>query len=515
MTAFLRADEALYAENNVEFIRPETFPLSDCPMPKLLIVDDEPSIHHAFQRAFREKNIEIFSAKTSAEAEIVVIAERPDAIVLDLHLPDACGLETFLKLRAIDYRTPIILITGHGTTDLAIEAIKLGAFEYLLKPLELAQIRELVHSAIHSSQLMRMPAMLPEESASVEACDQLIGQCPTMQELYKGIGRVAAQDVTALLLGESGTGKELVARAIYQHSHRADQPFLAINCAAIPEQLLESELFGHEKGAFTGADRKRIGKFEQCQGGTIFLDEVGELSPLTQAKILRLIQEQQFERVGGGETIQTDVRLIAATNADIEAMTETGRFRRDLFFRLNVYSLRLPPLRERGEDVRLLINHFIKRFGIELHKSVREVSADALSALQKYSWPGNIRELQSVLKQSLLQMQGAVLDVSHLPVQVRASLGDHGVTQNIPQHGDLTLDLFIQNAIDSGAENLYEITLEQMERELLIRVLRHTHGNQLQAAKVLGIARGSLRTKIRSLGIGIERSVRSEDDQTG
>ena len=200
MTAFLRADEALYAENNVEFIRPETLPLSDCSMPKLLIVDDEPSIHHAFQRAFREKNIEIISAKTSAEAEIVVIAERPDAIVLDLHLPDACGLETFLKLRAIDYRTPIILITGHGTTDLAIEAIKMGAFEYLLKPLELAQIRELVHSAIHSSQLMRMPAMLPEESASVEACDQLIGQCPTMQELYKGIGRVAAQDVRSLLL---------------------------------------------------------------------------------------------------------------------------------------------------------------------------------------------------------------------------------------------------------------------------------------------------------------------------
>jgi two-component system response regulator AtoC len=484
-------------------------------MPKLLIVDDEASIHHAFQRAFREKNIEILSAKTSAEAETVVIARRPDAIVLDLHLPDAGGLETFHKLRAIDHRTPIILITGHGTTDLAIEAIKLGAFEYLLKPLELAQIRELVQSAIHSSQLMRMPAVLPEESTSLENGDQLIGQCPAMQELYKGIGRVAAQDVTALLLGESGTGKELVARAIYQHSHRADQPFLAINCAAIPEQLLESELFGHEKGAFTGADRKRIGKFEQCQGGTIFLDEVAELSPLTQAKILRLIQGQQFERVGGGETIQTDVRLIAATNADIEAMTETGRFRRDLFFRLNVYSLRLPPLRERGDDVKLLISHFIQRFGIELNKSVREVSADALLALQKYSWPGNIRELQSVLKQSLLQMQGAVLDVSHLPAQVRASLEDSGATQNFPQQGDLALDLFIQKAIESGAENLYEMTLEQMERELLIRVLRHTNGNQLQAAKVLGIARGSLRTKIRSLGIGIERNVRSEDDQTG
>ena len=484
-------------------------------MPSLLIIDDEPSIHHAFQRAFRDQEIDLLSASTSAEAEAFVISRRPEAIVLDLHLPDACGLETFHKLKAIDQRMPIILITGHGTTDLAIEAIKQGAFEYLLKPLELSQIRELVRSAIHSSQLMRMPAVLPEESTSPDMGDQLIGQCPAMQELYKGIGRVAAQDVTVLLLGESGTGKELVARAIYQHSHRAEKSFLAINCAAIPEQLLESELFGHEKGAFTGADRKRIGKFEQCHDGTIFLDEVGDLSPPTQAKILRLIQEQQFERVGGNETIQTNVRLIAATNADIEAMTESGGFRKDLFFRLNVYSLRLPPLRDREGDLDLLIRHFIHRFGVELNKTVREISAETLRALQKYSWPGNIRELQSVLKQSLLQMQGAVLDISHLPAHVRAPDDDSGATPNLMLPGDLTLDLLIQRAIESGAENLYAMTLEQMERELLIRVLRHTNGNQVQAAKVLGIARGSLRSKIRSLGIGIGRNVWSEDDQTG
>ena len=476
-------------------------------MPTLLIVDDEASIHHAFLRAFRDENIEICSATTSAEAEVMVATKKPDAIVLDLHLPDATGLETFHRLRSIDQRTPIILITGHGTTDLAIEAIKLGAFEYLLKPLELPQIRELIRSAIRSSQLMRTPAALPAESTASVTADQLIGQCPAMQELYKGIGRVAAQDVTALLLGESGTGKELVARAIYQHSHRADKPFLAINCAAIPEQLLESELFGHEKGAFSGADRKRIGKFEQCDHGTIFLDEVGELSPMTQAKILRLIQEQRFERVGGGETIQTDVRLIAATNANLETMTENGGFRKDLFFRLNVYSLELPPLRKRGADLQLLINHFVGRFGMELIKPVREVAPEALQALQRYSWPGNIRELQSVLKQSLLQMQGAVLLPGHLPSQVRATLDEHSTTSAALQSSDLALDLFIQRAIESGAENLYAITLEQMERELLIRVLRHTDGNQLQAAKILGIARGSLRSKIRSLGIGIERNV--------
>lgn len=482
------------------------------PLPRLLIVDDEASIHHAFQRAFRGQDLEILTAMSASSAEQITREQQPDAIVLDLHLPDATGLSTFQKLRSIDERIPIILITGHGTTDLAIEAIKQGAFEYLLKPLELPQLRELIGSALQSSRLMRRPAALPEETpAPLLPGDQLIGSCAAMQDLYKGIGRVAAQDVMVLLLGESGTGKELVARAIYQHSHRASKPFLAINCAAIPEQLLESELFGHEKGAFTGADRKRIGKFEQCHGGTIFLDEVGELTPLTQAKILRLIQEQQFERVGGSETIRTDVRLIAATNAQLELMTETGRFRKDLFFRLNVYSLRLPPLRERGDDLTLLIHHFVRRFSVELSRTVREITPEAMQALQQYRWPGNIRELQSVLKQSLLQMQGAVLLPGHLPLHVQKN--DESDPESGASPSEVALDVFVQKAIESGAENLYAMTLELMERELLMRVLKHTAGNQVQAARILGITRGSLRTKIRSLGISIGRSVWSDDEQ--
>lgn len=480
-------------------------------LPRLLIVDDEASIHHAFQRAFRGQDLEILTAMTAGTAEQITREQQPDAIVLDLHLPDATGLSTFQKLRSIDERIPIILITGHGTTDLAIEAIKQGAFEYLLKPLELPQLRELIETALQSSRLMRRPAALPEEAPAQLPGDQLIGSCSAMQDLYKGIGRVAAQDVTVLLLGESGTGKELVARAIYQHSHRASKPFLAINCAAIPEQLLESELFGHEKGAFTGADRKRIGKFEQCHGGTIFLDEVGELTPLTQAKILRLIQEQQFERVGGSETIRTDVRLIAATNAQLELMTDTGRFRKDLFFRLNVYSLRLPPLRDRGDDVSSLIQHFVRRFSVELGKTVRDIAPEAMQALQQYRWPGNIRELQSVLKQSLLQMQGAVLLPGHLPLHVQKN-DDSGVESGGPV-SEVALNVFVQKAIESGAENLYAMTLELMERELLMRVLKHTAGNQVQAARILGITRGSLRTKIRSLGISIGRSVWSDDEQ--
>ena len=267
-------------------------------MAELLIVDDEPAIQHAFQKAFRGTHT-LRSATTKVEAVAACVQSRPDVIVLDIHLPDATGLETYHALRAIDARVPVILVTGHGTTDLAIEAMKHGAFDYLHKPLELPLLRELIDRAVRSSQFMRVPATYATDEATIAGGDQLVGHCPAMQEVYKAIGRVTAQDVTVLIQGESGTGKELVARAIYQHSGRADKPFLAINCGAIPESLIESELFGHEKGAFTGADRKRIGKFEQASGGTLLLDEVADLPAQAQVKLLRVLQEQQFERVGG------------------------------------------------------------------------------------------------------------------------------------------------------------------------------------------------------------------------
>jgi two-component system nitrogen regulation response regulator GlnG len=292
-------------------------------MPTLLVIDDEPAIRHAFQKAFGAP-VALRLATTAAEGLAAVATDRPDVVVLDVHLPDATGLDTFRRLRAIDARIPVILVTGHGTTDLAIQAMTEGAYEYLLKPLELPELRRLIDRALQSAALMRTPAAMPEVEAAPPAADVLLGRCPAMQEVYKAVGRVARQNVTVLVRGESGTGKELVARAVYQHSARADKPFLAINCAAIPESLLEAELFGHEKGAFTGADRKRIGKFEQCSGGTIFLDEIGDMTPLTQAKVLRLIQDQQFERLGGTETVRTDVRLVAATNADLERLCDEG-----------------------------------------------------------------------------------------------------------------------------------------------------------------------------------------------
>ncbi|MDB5309179.1 MAG: sigma-54-dependent Fis family transcriptional regulator [Gemmataceae bacterium] len=486
-------------------------------MPTLLLVDDEPAIQHAFQRAFRGGDVTLWSATTAAEAVEVVARDRPDVVVLDVHLPDATGLATFQKIRRIDARIPVILVTGHGTTDLAIEAIKEGAYEYLLKPLELADLRALIDRAVQSSRLMRVPAAIPEVETAPPAGDLLVGRCPAMQEVFKAIGRVAAQDVTVLILGESGTGKELVARAIYQHSKRADKPFLAINCAAIPENLLESELFGHERGAFTGADRRRIGKFEQCNGGTIFLDEVGDMAPLTQTKILRLIQEQRFERVGGADTVQTDVRLIAATNADLERMAGEGRFRRDLYFRLNVFTIRLPRLRDRGDDIGLMIDHYIARFGQELGKPVGEMDPEAMAALRAYPWPGNVRELQSVIKQSLLHMRGSVLLPDFLPPRVAradtaAPPGDAARAGREP-NGVFDWDEFVAGRIVAGTEELYAESVERMEREILVRVLRHTCGNQLQAARILGITRGSLRTKIRALGISIARTVWSEDDQ--
>lgn len=479
-------------------------------MPTLLVIDDETSIQHAFRRAFRDQHLTIQTASSAAEGVAAIVRDRPDVIVLDVHLPDATGLTTFQQIRAVDARLPVILITGHGTTDLAIEAMKAGAFDYLLKPLELVEIRSVVDRAIRSSQLMSVPASLPDDQSPPIEGDRLVGRCPAMQEVYKAIGRVATQDVIVLIRGESGTGKELVARAIYQHSARGHKPFLAVNCAAIPETLLESELFGHEKGAFTGADRKRIGRFEQANGGTLFLDEVGEMTPLTQSKVLRVLQERQFERVGGDETIRTDARVIAATNADLEAMIEDGRFRKDLYFRFNVFSIWLPPLRERGDDLQLLIDHYVRRFGKELGKPVHEIAPETLAALKAYRWPGNVRELQSVLKQAILQMPGPVLLVECLP---NLFANRHASTSNSTDASSFDWASFVDERIAAGSESIYAEAIERTEREVLTRVLRHTGGNQVQASRLLGITRGSLRTKIRTLGITISREVWSEDDQ--
>jgi two-component system nitrogen regulation response regulator GlnG len=332
-----------------------------------------------------------------------------------VRLPDLSGLEVYQRLREMDARIPVVFITASTTADTAIEAMRQGAYDYLFKPLDLQQLWAVVGQALELGRLIQEPVAVPEAPPGEDHGDAIIGSCPAMREVYKAIGRVADQNVIVLITGESGTGKELVARAVYQHSARAKAPFLAINCAAIPENLLESELFGHEKGAFTGADRRRIGKFEQVSGGTLFLDEIGDMPQATQGKILRLLQDQTFERVGGNETIRTDVLLIAATHRDLKAWFEEGKFRPDLYYRLSVFTIHLPPLRERGDDLPLLVRHYLRRFSRELGRDLHEITPEALERLRRHSWPGNIRELQSVLKQALLQATGNVLIPGFLP----------------------------------------------------------------------------------------------------
>jgi two-component system nitrogen regulation response regulator GlnG len=472
-------------------------------MSSLLVVDDEPAILHAFRRAFRRDDVEVLTASSGKEGLELVVKHRPDVVVLDINLSDASGLEVFQRIHEHDARIPVIFITGHGTTDTAIEAMKLGALDYLLKPLELPQLTTVVERAFEISRLMRVPAVNETESANDRA-DIIIGRSPAMQSVYKEIGRVAPQDVTVLILGETGTGKELVARAIYQHSLRADAPFLAINCAAIPETLLESELFGHEKGSFTGADRRRIGAFEQCSGGTLFLDEIGDMTPLTQAKILRVLQDQQFQRVGGNESIQTDVRIIAATNRNLERMVEKEQFRSDLYYRLSVFSILLPPLRERGDDLLLLIDYFLRRFGRALGKEATQASAETLELLRRYPWPGNIRELQSIIKQALLRATGPVILPDFLPPAMQTQASFRSDTGEAPFQ---EFDRMVEEGLQCGADNLYQEVLGAAKRRLLLRVLAHTSGNQVRAAKLLGITRSALRNDLRSLGIAIGRNI--------
>lgn len=480
-------------------------------MPTLLVIDDEPSILYFFRQAFTEPEVTLLTAASSAEGIETVIRDRPDVVILDIDLPDTSGLETFRRLHEIDSKIPVIFITGHGTMATAVEAMRLGAYEYLLKPLELDHLSDLVDRAFEISRLMRVPAVIAEDGESTEDADALVGSCAGMQEIYKAIGRVALQDVTVLILGESGTGKELVARAIYHYSSRDKGPFLAINCAAIPETLLESELFGHEKGAFTGADRKRIGKFEQCNGGTVFLDEIGDMTPLTQTKILRVLQSQEFERVGGNERIKVDVRVIAATNRDLEKMVAEGTFRGDLYYRLNVYAVKLPALRERGDDLQLLAEHFVRRFGRELRRDVRGIAPKAMELLRDYPWPGNVRELQSIIKQALLQTTGQILLPEFLPASIRGQKKNAGGPNDAGfDYGGLTA--FIQDQLRASSTTLYSDFQALTDKHLLVEVLRHTVGNLSQASRLLGITRATLRTKLDALGIPIERSTLREVD---
>jgi two-component system nitrogen regulation response regulator GlnG len=480
-------------------------------MGTVLLVDDDPvMILDQLTHTLGTEGLRIDVALTGEEGLRRVATQLPDVILLDIHLPDLSGLEVYQRVRQIDARIPVIFITWAATADTAIEAMKEGAYDYLFKPLDLARLRSVVVQAMELGRLMRRPAVVTETPPVEDAGDAIIGRCQAMGDVYKAIGRVAAQNVIALITGESGTGKELVARAIYQHSPRARGPFLAINCAAIPENLLESELFGHERGAFTGADRKRIGKFEQCSGGTLFLDEIGDMPLATQAKILRVLQDQSFERVGGNETIRTDVRLIAATHRDLKAWAAEGKFRQDLYYRLSVFTIALPALRERGDDLPMLVQHYVRRFGRELGREVQEITPQALEVLRRYHWPGNVRELQGVLKQALLQASGTVLIPAFLPESLGATPGQDA--QAPGTEDDFSFAAFILRRLQEGTKTLSAEAHQHLDRLLLPLALRHTKGNQVQAARLLGISRQTLRAKTRELGLSIGDSPEADAD---
>jgi two-component system nitrogen regulation response regulator GlnG len=475
-------------------------------MAKLLIVDDEPNLIYSLELGLASEKLKVIGANSGKRGIEMVQRESPDVVILDVRLPDMNGLEVFDAIRRIDSKLPVLLITAFATTELAIEAMKRGAFDYLLKPVDLHQLRTVVDKAIDLRRMQAVPAVF-DQTTDAEHADRIIGQSPAMQAVYKAIGRIAPLDVNVLILGESGTGKELVARAIYQHSKRAKQPFLAVHCSAMAESLLESELFGHEKGSFPGADRKKIGKVEQGHTGTLFLDAMGDLTEGVQAKLLRLLQQKQFERIGGGETIDVDIRIIAATYRDLEDMVGKGHFRKDLFYRLNEFTIRLPPLRERREDIRPLVHHFLRLTNRKMDKQVVAVSEEAYGMLEGYSWPGNIRELQSAIRYAVVQTVGGTVTPEFLPPMLRGM--SHSPSTS-PVSASLEIHQLVQQLLDTGEDDIYHKVTQAVDRIVLDSVLQHVRGNQVQASELLGMSRTTLRAKLQSLGLVVEKQVRQD-----
>jgi nitrogen regulation protein NR(I) len=420
-----------------------------------------------------------------------------DVVLTDLRLPGLGGLDLVRQLHETHPRLPVVLMTAHGTIETAIEATKLGAYDYLQKPFEMPELIGLLHRATEAGRIMREPVALAAEPSAGRTA--LVGTSRAMQDVCKEIGRVAAKPVTVLVRGETGTGKELIARALYQHGDRAKAAFIAINCAAVPENLLESELFGHERGSFTGADQRRIGRFEQANKGTLFLDEIGDLPPSTQVKLLRVLQQQTFQRVGGTETISVDVRVIAATHRDLEGMVRDGRFREDLFHRLNVVTLRLPPLRERREDIPVLVQHFLTKYAPEFGGERPAITADALAVLQSEPWPGNIRELENVTRRLLVAARGLSIGVESVrqTLFVARSTGPASAPDSLSALAAALLGRAQRGELHDAHAQILGVA----EREVVTQAILLAQGNQAKAARWLGLSRFTLREKLKQMGL--------------
>ncbi|HYE31002.1 MAG TPA: sigma-54 dependent transcriptional regulator [Methylomirabilota bacterium] len=488
-------------------------------MDKLLLVDDEADVQYSFSRIFDASEVELRTASSGEEALQLIPQVKPDLVLMDIRMGGMNGLETLRRIRQLDPKLPVIMMTAYGTTQTAIEAMKLGAYDYLLKPFDVPQLKQLVFSALKAAREMKQVVSYQPLLESEDYETGIVGRSEAIQRVFKLVGQLAATDATVLITGESGTGKELVARAIYHHGARSNAPFLAINCAAIPENLLESELFGHERGAFTGATSQRVGKFEQCDGGTLFLDEIGEMSMPTQSKILRVLQSGTFERVGGNETVRTNVRIIAATNKPLEQAVAAREFREDLFYRLNVVRIALPALRERKADIPLLVNYFLKKFAQLQKQPPKSLSAEVLQMLERYDWPGNVRELENAVQRACVMAKGNVILASDLAPEILAAAAKgSGIPPKLtsvqptaetgapapaaPVSGppsemrELAKSLFAFARADKSLK-----LIPFVERELIANALQETNGNQLQAARLLGITRATLRKRIDKFGL--------------
>ncbi|MFA4915303.1 MAG: sigma-54 dependent transcriptional regulator [Syntrophales bacterium] len=471
-------------------------------MKKVLIVEDDPVLAKSLRKALGRSGYDVQTCERGRESLKRVEEDDVKLVLLDNKLPDITGLEILKQIRENQINLPVIMMTGFGTEETAIQAMKYGAYDYIVKPFDIDDLERIIARGIEDSRLMDETAFYPFPGDIDLAAGRIIGSSRKMQDVYKMIGQVAETNITVLIRGESGTGKELVARAIYHHSRRKDKPFLAVNCAAIPETLLESELFGYEKGAFTGAMKKRIGKFEQCHEGTIFLDEIGDMSLATQAKVLRVLQDGEFERIGGEEKVVTDVRIIAATNKPLEEYMRQGFFRDDLYYRLETVTITIPPLRERPEDIHELAEYFFQYFRKNMDSHVRIFSPAVITRLHAYHWPGNVRELINTITRALVLATGDVLTVDHL------SLSDSGRAIPVASNGtggerSIKEEILgaIQEALLAPEQNLYARVIEEVDKILIGSLLKEMNGNQVQVAKVLGISRNTLRQKIKQLAL--------------
>jgi len=459
---------------------------------RILVVDDEPSMREFLEIMLSQDGYQVNVASTGEEGIKIYRLTEPDLVLTDVRMPGMSGLDLIREIHTVDSAVPIIAITAYASADDALRAVREGAYDYLSKPFQVEDLRIIIRNALEARRLRRENLDLRRSVEESYRFGDIIGKSPEMLDIFNLISRVAPSKASVLILGESGTGKELIAKAMHQWSPRVGKPFVIINCTAIPENLLESEMFGHVKGSFTGAVANKPGLVEAAHTGTLFLDEVGELPPSIQAKLLRFLQEREFRRVGSNNDRKVDVRVIAATNKKLEREIENGHFREDLYYRLNVIRIRLPPLREREEDIPILVNHFLKKFAAEQGKEIRKVSSLAMRVLCKYGYPGNVRELENIIERCVTLEQSDQLTAENLPPRLAESTDNAGgsVEAEIPPDG---IDL--------------NRTMENMEKKLILRALEITGGNRSRAARLLGISFRSFRYRLVKLGMDHEEAV--------